>query len=956
METLRNLLRLAAWTFLHPLEVDRQIQATGTAWPARWVWCALAAGFGLLLSWLLLDPGNLVWFLLPPVLGPMLVLLGSVWIQDTGTDAFGIMMLGVLCFFLACPATKIEQAKGFSWSQLLPVAGILAVFGGGLAAGAMLTRAGSNRSFLFLPIGLLICAALPLLPAPPMVLQPLVNVAGKPPAAILAALTAVLLFVLRMVAPQVVLRSFQHLSNTASCAYLPLTAFRRRLAFFYVLGGAASLLAARFVFTPARSMAVGFVFLAMAVFELDLPQTLILSVRRVRWPALLFRIPGLPFSPPGLTGYLARVRHQLGDQQAASLAVDLILRTGYREPAEAAIEELRRDDYYLGLEINRRLAAEWPRPPDEEGGGARPAVASSATQKALVIPQLSPRDFAGAAFRDLLLAHRYEAPRGKEGAPLAAWPLWFPVAQPPMETMTLPQVVYRSLASVREPFRRTQILVADREKARATFTDLLDWAVGWASSSLGASLIPVALSLERLAADPARLAELSGELVRARSGAGGVSAVKAGRRACRDLIVWGSPDKPSDPEALTLALEGGNAWLLIEDDRKAKTDLKPVRRALDLVFGVAGLSHAAIVVVTPDKRCRVLSDVQTFGVEEPRKAKPNERRPRGAPRRFVAAVLRMAAACGSPSKRASLWIGGLLGLALLVALVSQYETLVQLWAAAQKSPPGMNPARVRILPLFAPFALPVFGMFAGYKWGLFWGSEEVRQASVHTLISGMFAGLLLLLALLPKSMTPGVGKTVLVTLAALPGTVVLALALLTCLGLAADVVWLIVSRRLGRRLNSETLASWAERYRVVLHLGSAGATVTLPSRAGSPELPLLVAFRSASIVPAALAAFPAFGDALRRVVVRGLEAGDPETNPFSYSSSSLLIEALLGDGAGAGARTLSALGRDFVACWPDRDRFGTYHEPSTTFTMNALEYAARRLCHLTNLEDLVVVR
>lgn len=966
MDTLRNLFRLAAWTFLHPLEIDRRIQATGNAWPARRVWCALSAGLGLILSWAFLDPRDLVWFLLPVALGPVLVLIAALDAKDAHTDALGLMVLALLSWGLAFPAAKM-QATGSTARQFALTAPYLAVFIGGLAAGALLAKTAMNRSYLFLPIGLAAWAAQPVHGLQPWVLTRLGAVAGPPPELALPVIAAVFLFVLRMAGSQIVIRSFQHLSNTESCTYLTLAAFRRAQALVYGVLGLASLLATRWLAAPPRSYAMPIVFLAMAAFELDLPQTLVLSLRRGSWPGLLFRIPGVPLPPPGLAGYLARLKEQRGNRAAGSLAADLLLRTGYRRSAEATIAAIRQSDWHLGVEIGNRLAAEWPRDPREEGPRPpeRQAAArtiSRAVRPALAIPQLSPHDFAGAAFGSLLLTKRYEAPRGKEGAPLAALPLWFPVAEPPMETMTLPQVVYRSLASVREPFRRTQIVLSQKELVRDSYTELLDWAVRWAASSLGASLVPVALSLQQLVANQSRLVSVADEVRRSRAGSGGEagSAVELTRAGCAAVITLGSKFAPADVSALTAAVEAGNAWLLVEDDREGKGDLKPLRKALDLIFGTAGLSHAAILVVTAARDCRLLSDMQSFRAETPPGPVRRDPGSSAVPGRLAAALCRRASSWGSPSMRAALWTGAILAVVLLVCLVAAYEQILPLLSAAKTGAGGIGAGgsgRLKaILGLGAVLVWVFLPFVIAYTWGLAHGSEEVRKASVHTLMSAMFAGLLLLLALLPKAMAPGVGKTVLVALAALPGTVVLAVALLTYGGLLADLAWLILSERLSRKVDAAGLAGWTERYRVVLHIGSAGATITLPARPGCAELPVLVSFRNAAVVAAALAVFPPLGEAVRRAVLLGLRGTNPESNPFSYSSSSLLVEALRGDGGPHSRRTLAALGQDFVACWPERDRFAQYHEPSTTFTMNALEYAARRLCHLTNLEDLIVVR
>jgi hypothetical protein len=138
------------------------------------------------------------------------------------------------------------------------------------------------------------------------------------------------------------------------------------------------------------------------------------------------------------------------------------------------------------------------------------------------------------------------------------------------------------------------------------------------------------------------------------------------------------------------------------------------------------------------------------------------------------------------------------------------------------------------------------------------------------------------------------------------------------------------------------LARWCTRYQPVLHVAHRGATISFSVDGEEVrQLPLLVSFRNAGLIARFLADFPYSLD---------------KQYEFGYSVSSLILESLHGDGNGACARALRQMGRDFVAEWPRREEFGAYSEPSTTLTMNALEYAARRLCYLTNLEELVVVR
>jgi hypothetical protein len=212
-----------------------------------------------------------------------------------------------------------------------------------------------------------------------------------------------------------------------------------------------------------------------------------------------------------------------------------------------------------------------------------------------------------------------------------------------------------------------------------------------------------------------------------------------------------------------------------------------------------------------------------------------------------------------------------------------------------------------------------------------------------------------LLLLLPRGMDPGPWKTLCIALAALPAAALVSLAVLGALSQAGNVLWLILSVRISRRLGAGGLAALAERHRLVLHVAHYSAEVPLPhGESAGGRLPLLVAFRNRGILPGLLRLFPALAPRLREVVLTGIRK-DPE--PYSVSAASLVLEALLDAEDKEECRScLQDVAAGCTAAWWRREELGRYQEPGTTFTMNALEYVARRLCYLTNLEELIVVR
>jgi hypothetical protein len=964
--TALQLARICRWTLFDPIRVRRLVVATGSGRTVRWAWCGLAAGFGALLS-PLAGATDLPGALVLPAIAALLALIASIDLHSEGVDALGIMCLSILLFVFAMPATMPTSRPAspgpWFWAAALPL------FAMGLGFGGKISQAAMNRGFLFLPVGLAMISMAAAASPSGSLLGRLGSLAGAEPGRLEAACLLLALSAVRLAGPQASIGSFTPMAGTETCHAIPVTACRRVLVLAYLSFSAGFLLLHLIRPSPRMALLAG-ALLAGAVLEMDLPAHLRLSLwlRRqdgalgmaAREP-LIFAFPVLAFQPAGVGSWLRRVREMEGSEVAGELAVDLFLRTGYRRAAERMLQEIGTGEPFLFHRLRRRLAAEVPRDPREQQDAARAAPArAAATARAtapLVAPALSVITVEGLSspeLQGLLFSHLYEPPRGEEGAPLAALPIWFPVAAPPTETLTFAQVLYRSLGSVRKPFRRTRLLVPDEARVRSMYTELLEWAADWAESSLGASLVPVALSLRRLAGNGRSLEALAQRLSRERLAAQAGSGPQPDS-GCREILELGMSLAGAELEELPARIEAGNAWILLEDDRSGDENLKPVKQALDAVFGAAGLLDAAIIVLSARQDCEVLSDVQTFSEAKPREEKePGEPRatepPESVVRPWTPRLCRALARLGSPGGRAVLRAVTVLGLGFLALVLLRYEDLLRLssYFSPQESPLGFLAAYI-----FAGAAL-IAPMAAGYAWGLSYGSEEVRRASVDESILSMLAFFSLFLLLLPRGMDPGPWKTACIALTALPASALVPLAMLGALSQAGNVLWLLLSVRISQRLGAGGLAMLAERFQPVLHVAHFSAELPLPhGRDARSRLPLLVAVANRKILTGLLPFFPSLAQQLRTVVLTGIRK---DSEPYSVAAASLILEALADQEDDECQSCLRHLASGCTAAWPQRDEFDVYREPSTTFRMNALEYVARRLCYLTNLEELIVVR
>lgn len=946
--TALQLVRICGWTLSDPIRVRRLVVATGSARTVRWAWCGLAAGAGALLS-PLAGATDLPGALVLPAIAALFALIASIDLHSEGVDALGVMCLSVLLFVFALPATmpagRPASPGPWFWAAALPL------FAMGLGFGGKISQAAMNRGFLFLPVGLaMISMAVVASPSGSM-LGRLGSLAGAEPRWFEAACLLLVLSAVRLAGSQASIGSFTPMAGTETCHALPVTAGRRVLVLAY-LSFSASFFLLHLIRPSPRLVPLAGALLAGAVLEMDLPAHL----RLARWlwrqdgalgmavrEPLVFAFPVLVFEPAGLGGWLRRVRETEGTEVAGELAVDLFLRTGYRHAAEQMLREIGTEEPFLFHRLRRRLEAEVPRDPREQQAAAR----ATAPLGAPALSAISVEGVSSPELQGLLFSHLYEPPRGEEGAPLAALPIWFPVAAPPTETMTFAQVIYRSLGSVRKPFRRTRLLLPDAARVRSIYTELLEWATDWAESSLGASLVPVALSLRRLAGNGHSLEALAQRLSRERLAAQAGSGPQPDS-GCREVLELGMSLTEAELEELSARIEAGNAWILLEDDCSGDEDLKPVKRALDIVFGTAGLLDAAIIILSARQDCEVLSDVQTFS-EATAKAPDDPgavETPEAVIRPWTAPLCRSLARLGSPGGRSVLVTMLALGLPFLGFVLLRYEELLRLPSSLSWLVIGMACVLGYLL-LLAP-------MSAGYRWGLAYGSEEVRKAAVDASILSMLAFFSLFLLLLPRGMEPGPWKTACVALAALPAAALVPLAVFGALSQAGNVLWLILSVRISKRLGAEGLAALAQRFHLVLHVAQFTAAVPLPSeRSADRRLPLLVAFRNREILTGLLPFFPSLAQQLRTVVLAGIRK---DSEPYSVAAASLVLEALADKEDDECRSCLRHLASGCTTAWPKREEFGVYREPSTTFTMNALEYVARRLCYLTNLEELIVVR
>lgn len=956
--------------------------------------------------------------LLLPVCGVLVALALSVDLGGNDPDAPGVMIVTIMpLLFLPYHhfvGGQRPNPLNMHWlMQLACSAGLIVFMFAVLGLGSLLVRAAMNRGFLFYPFGIACYTGLALAEVEPW---PLYFLGGRlvsvSPPHFLLGLVLVVVILIAVHSSQICLRGFRHNMNSEMCCSIALTALKRRLALLYLIAAGACLVSSLFLPMKSTPLPLAAIFLATAIVTIEVPHYVILTLlqyralRRLRIASgetaadpqhnVLFLMPAVPLSPPGVRRFLVVLQDRFGDRAVASFAAELFLKTGYQGAASWFLTGLAAKDPWLSNEMVARINELIPRPSKKPTPASpdpvppTPAVLPETISKAgeplfshLVqtprsresAPPLvttgtesagSARDAADAP----LYTHLYQAPRGQEGSPLMALPIWSPVATYPEENLTLPQIVYRTLASVREPFRRTILVVHDPQVAEATYTALLQQLIRQARLHIGAGPLPVALSVRRLLQDRAGLDVLADTIIKVTTEVsldGTVPLPTLLTHACRRLVEVGLPVEPpvGDEQAdeLTEALEAGNAWILLMDDMDGKEDLTLLRRLMDLVFGQAGLSHVALLEITPHEGHNALSDMQSYrllGAEEsgPRAtgstALPSllpfyreeallaDHGPGSAtsplPSGAMAKLLRVAAGVGTPPMKRSLTAITALGSVVLMFVVLKYDAITQTTIVSV---------------LVALGLMSMLSMFLGYRWGLGYGSEEVRRAAVDSI--GITVPLCLTgpLLLLPRGMGPGVLKGVCVALAGMAPSWLLAAFAMTLIVLLADIAWLILSSRQIRTLDHDGWVELCRHFRVQLHVARHGLRLILPGTGALDVLPLLLSFRTSWVMPMLLELSPELETDVRRLIIEGLRKKEGSRD---YSTSSLLLSALLRSWSPACRRCLRGVADDCASNWGQREAFATYEEPSTTFEMNALEYAARQLCFLTNIEELVAVR
>lgn len=968
-----KIFQVSLWAFTNPMRLSKAMEAAQSANDLRIAWCAIIAIAGVVLSFAFL-PSPQGWELAGlSVAGVILVVIGTLDLRTSGPDSLGVMILAAALLFSFVPATA--QMGGatppiFESPAKGTIVGLLGM-GVAMALAWAMGRAGLNRSFLFWPLGLCGFIYGTALGPKSGLHAALSRVPGLQVEEIYPPLLILVLLVFHMVSGITIIRSFRHLYNTENFQATPLADFRRKMGLVYLALGIVCYVLPFFLpnIPHVRNLTIAWVI--GGALELNLLQWFILSIWVLTRKSiqaddtqtnplpeprnLLFQMPGLALEPLGLKSQLSRISTEAGESAMVVLATKLVLQTSYQKTPTKLIERLNETNPYLYFRTVRQIQAAAPAVAQTESQASQTPARSAASRlrrpsAPLTISGLFSTTTRNESLDGLVFAHAYQAPRGMEGSPLAAMPLWFPIATSPTEHLTLTHIIYRSLASVREPFRRTRIVADNVEEGRRIYTEILDWGFKWARSSFGASMLPIPISLSRLVDHSFELTSIGEEIRRASAELASSDEIGRHRLYCRaivKLVRLGADVSEWEAQNLTKSIDAGNAWLLVEDDTAPGTKLNPVQKAFDLIFNEVALSHVAVILVTDKHQCQVLSDMQSFHPYKRNDRSAEQPKETATITPLMAILCRWTARAGSPGMMSSLVVAGIISLAILIMAVANYESLSSIIGKSPDSEQG-RPRLWILVPILA-LGPNLIGWIAAYVWGLAGGSEEVRRASVEVIITGMVADFAWLLALLPKAMTPGLLKSVLVVLASLPGSLLMGMAVLATVGLISNIIWHRLSVRIAHRLTKDSLKETATTYHIILHIAHHGIDISLPTKSIElRELPLLVSFKAIRLIPITLSVYPDIATRLYQHLFQGLKQG--------FAVSSLLLEALKGDDNPVANQCLQALAKDTVTFWPDREQFGQYTQPSTSFTMNALEYVGRELCYLTNMEELIVVR
>lgn len=941
---------LLAW--FHPLLVNRTVRATGRSGPVRAAWGVLGALCGLAASFACGGVDQWPLLLLLPVVGVLAALVLSIDLSAGGTtDSVGVLMLVFYPFLFLCPY-RIARAEPPAEPSGMPFGWILflLLFVAILALGGLLAFAAMNRSWMFWPLAISVAAWMYAAEVEPWPVSLVSSFGGPIDFAGFSCGLLLTLFLLFL--PQLgytCVETYRTINNIDDGCYRQVARGRLAFAAFHVVFGGAALLGWYLSEDRPHLLPFALVFLASALLNLSPISWVVLNL----WVAaaratgrgfadvdnnLLFRLPAVPLPVIGVGGILARMGRTQGEN-AAKLAVELLCRTAYQRGAVAYVESLAATDPVLFHRTRSGLAQRGPRPgqPAARPGGSRLGMPP--------LPALLPRG-GPAADDDILFGHPYEPPRGKEGAPLAAVGVNFPIAEDLVETMTLPQIVYRTLASVREPFRRTGLVFLDAASGRAAFAGLLRGLAVQARNHFGAGLLPIPLSLNKLAGHREEITRHADALAAARSRAelsGGASPDDLTLRACVRLLEIGAnvPLQPGMAGELTDTLRWGNAWLLIEDDSAGEIDAAAARRLFDLVFGEAGLSHVAILQTTGYEKHLCLSDIRKY-TQSPPPAPPPARTPFVFPSpRWFAGVRRLAGLDLSTERLAML--------AIPVTAVFLMLVLIGSGPAFDQPKNSTSPWAVALIAfvLLYPLVPMCAGLLAGGPL-----TEGVRGKMMFALvISGMIIFSTFLLCV-PGSMQPGWGRVAATAGMGLPFSFLAGLGLVGSFATACEALWQRRSNLLLRSLGPADWEALRSRHAIELHLGQRGSVMRLAG--AGPELPLLVSSEAAGVLADLLEVNPSLSLDVRRLAVECLRRD--KSGGCRYPVSSLLIKALRDHPTPAARRCLRGLAEDLRKNWGWPESFGDYQQPGTTLKVNALEYAARLLCHLCDIEEIICVR
>jgi hypothetical protein len=961
------------WSSLfRPSKLCVLINTTGRLSHLRKAWVLLAFCISLVLSIVFVHPLWSPITLLLPLIAVFTVLVVSLGLKDPSTDALGAMLFGFL-------PVALLAAAGHSWETVKPMSGnwqntFVFLIGIPLFFGALwkLMRSGLNRGFISWPFGIaMFCAALALLPGAGFSQR--VSRFGNIEAVLIIILCTYLLAA-KLCSPVIVIQSFIRLYATPYFSGHAVAEFKRQLSLFYAATGVCLWLVVWRYPSFALLKLGGLVFFIFAFLEMELPlyfyAWLRLRMETSRLAAgekvisagqsVLFRFPYIPLEIAGIDRYLTTLSEAAGPREAAVVAMHVLFDTSYHQAPHKFLQLMQLEEPSLVYEVQSQIneVVEKLKTTHRE---INSGTVSARPSGPAWMPPISPSTAYSAPaanrfLRGAIFSHWYSAPRGREGSPLAAMPLWFPVAEHPEENMSLEQVIYRCLSSTREPFRKATIVLQSADQVSQMTDAVSNWASELALESFGASLIPIHVSLSSLLQKSADLAELATRVEKQRK----AMAVQERDNAydatlpCKEFLRLATGRSGRLIEQMTDALRYGNAWIIVEDDCSSSpdsTDMKVIRKNCDLVFGNTGFSHVPVMLITYHSGVGILSDSQIFRLRPKadsvqRLAKKPGQFPRGA----LAAICRITSWLGTPPMQASLYAAGAIGLTIAAAVTIKYEVALKIMDSFP-SGGGHLPRNIAWLPIALLVGFEAVPFVLAYVYGLFYGSEEVRQSCVEVLFASIPMFLLSLLVFIPKRLPHSSWKSLAVFTLSAPGSFFLAMTFLGLVATVANVIWLVLSNRILRHCNENKLQTLCGRYNVVLHVAKGGLTLPLASGMARPLLPLLLSVRTVGVIPLTLSLFPRLIGKVKNMTMDCLDKGG------SSAAASLLLSGLTFDIENAACSQCSKLiADDCRAEWENRDEFGEYLQPSTSFKMNLLEYTARKLCYLTNLEEIVTVR